>query len=413
LKTEGFDKPFDGEQLTYNNMTYNVVVNRKLDSISSIQYPNKTQYLIEDKKAVHLIGDETITGTKTFTHPIDTVWSNMTKGTAPASNTYNALLYSSDNNDKAMGMVELGYLTNKLTKMTIGVFNGNTTGSADNGVYLELFNDNGVGYAQCPSPTDTTSTSSNHIATTGWVNSVGNNVVHLTGNETISGKKVFSNDYGTFGNAIVLSSSGTNCNFPFSFQLPSYTKGNTPSSALYCGIDFYGSKRTTYQDRIGNIEFSLNTAKLSSVSVQAYDCNSSSSTASSSISIFYPAGGTPYTAAPTPENSDSSTKIATTAFVKSVLSSSGVGLATFSKAASGYYKFTNGLIIQWGYSNKSGSSQKVTFPTAFTTTNYAVTISRYAHEWTEGVIMQTDSYTKTTFNFTVNDPGCHWIAIGY
>ena len=75
--------------------------------------------------------------------------------------------------------------------------------------------------------------------------------------------------------------------------------------------------------------------------------------------------------------------------------------------------FIRGLIVQWGYSGQYGSSKTVTLPTAFTSTNYAVTISRYANEWSEGVIMQTNNYTKTSFDFTVNDPGCHWIAIGY
>lgn len=51
--------------------------------------------------------------------------------------------------------------------------------------------------------------------------------------------------------------------------------------------------------------------------------------------------------ASTPAASSNGTTIATTAFVKSVLSSSGNGLATFSKAANGYYKFSNGLIVQW------------------------------------------------------------------
>lgn len=99
---------------------------------------------------LHKTGTETITGAKTFTQAIDTVRSNMTKGTAPESNTYNVMLWGLDVNSKAMGMVELGYLTDKQTKMTIGAFNGNTTDSADNGVYLELFNDNGTGYAKCP-----------------------------------------------------------------------------------------------------------------------------------------------------------------------------------------------------------------------------------------------------------------------
>lgn len=84
-----------------------------------------------------------------------------------------------------------------------------------------------------------------------------------------------------------------------------------------------------------------------------------------------------------------------------------------SKAQNGYFKLGNGLIIQWGYSNQSGHTTTVTLPTPFTSTNYAVTISRYAKEWAEGVMMQTNNYKTTSFDFTANDPGVHWIAIGY
>ena len=72
-----------------------------------------------DNEVVHLADDETITGYKTFTHSISTVWSNITKGTTPTSNTFNALLWGLDKNNKAMGMIELGHLNDKTTKMTI------------------------------------------------------------------------------------------------------------------------------------------------------------------------------------------------------------------------------------------------------------------------------------------------------
>lgn len=53
---------------------------------------------------------------------------------------------------------------------------------------------NAITYA--PTPTDGTSTTSNQIATVGWINSTGNNIVHLNEMETITGTKTFST-YGT------------------------------------------------------------------------------------------------------------------------------------------------------------------------------------------------------------------------
>lgn len=103
-----------------------------------------------DADVVHLTGTETITGYKTFKQYLIKQNDNITKGTAPSSNTYNVNLNCTDTNNKSMGMIELGYLTDKQVKMTIGAYNGNTSSDGDGGVYLELFNNNGTGYAKCP-----------------------------------------------------------------------------------------------------------------------------------------------------------------------------------------------------------------------------------------------------------------------
>lgn len=118
---------------------------------------------------------------------------------------------------------------------------------------------------------------------------------------------------------------------------------------------------------------------------------------------------------PTPSSSDNSTKGATTAFVKSVLSSSGNGLATYSKSADGYYKFDNGLIIQWGQT-ASGSSTTVTLPTAFTSTNYVVSVG---FETSSGENYAAGYDSKTITGFKIHTSGGaasrskSWIAIGY
>lgn len=52
--------------------------------------------------------------------------------------------------------------------------------------------------------------------------------------------------------------------------------------------------------------------------------------------------------------------------IKYILSSSGNGLATFSKGANGYYKFSNGLIIQWGLVSNANASTPFSYPIPFT-----------------------------------------------
>lgn len=116
-----------------------------------------------------------------------------------------------------------------------------------------------------------------------------------------------------------------------------------------------------------------------------------------------------------PPTSSNGQNVATTTWVRNQLSSSGNGLATFSKTQNGYYKFTNGLIIQWGY-EASGEGVAITLPTPFTTTNYSVaatSVGNDSEQWARLV------NTKTTTSFKMNVGGgasnyaWNWIAIGY
>lgn len=120
---------------------------------------------------------------------------------------------------------------------------------------------------------------------------------------------------------------------------------------------------------------------------------------------------------PTPASSDSSTKAATTAFVKNVLNSSGNGLATISKSANGYCKFDNGLIIQWG--NIEGAPIiDLTFPTAFASTLYKVVANNNANTGNlyaigiAGATRTTTSVTLRTYGGASSYP-VMWVAIGY
>lgn len=120
--------------------------------------------------------------------------------------------------------------------------------------------------------------------------------------------------------------------------------------------------------------------------------------------------------APTPGAASNTTNVATTVWIKNFAKTSGANyMTTFSKAGNGYYKFTNGLIIQWGTSAK-GSSKTVTLPTAFTSTNYKVAVN---NQTTNGGGYYSSATTKTTTNFVIHSSGGatsydnDWIAIGY
>ena len=90
-----------------------------------------------------------------------------------------------------------------------------------------------------------------------------------------------------------------------------------------------------------------------------------------------------------------------------------------STGASGYQKFSGGLIMQWGSVNVGGgwSSAAVTYPTAFTTAtrNIQFTIQGGQLGNTEGALAAS-SISTTGFTITSGYSGAfpvYWLAIGY
>lgn len=124
-----------------------------------------------------------------------------------------------------------------------------------------------------------------------------------------------------------------------------------------------------------------------------------------------------YVTTETPTAGDDSSKIATTAFVKSVLSGSGTGLATYKKDSNGYIKFNNGIIINWGRVHiNAATSATVTLPIAFTSTNYKVVGTIYNTDAGSQKNMGVNNYTTTSFKMYNGQGGVEdydWIAIGY
>ena len=115
-----------------------------------------------------------------------------------------------------------------------------------------------------------------------------------------------------------------------------------------------------------------------------------------------------------PATTSNGTDIATTNFVKSVLSSSGNGLATVKKASNGYIKFNNGIIMQWGRSS-SGKDVTVTLPTPFSSaTSYGVAIVMNLSSGNHyGSTIQ--DATSTSFHLvgSYSTYNAFWVAIGY
>lgn len=121
----------------------------------------------------------------------------------------------------------------------------------------------------------------------------------------------------------------------------------------------------------GDLTVSGNTTLSNALPVASGGTGVTSSTGSGSVvlSASPTLTGTPAIAAATAttaSSGDSSTKVATTAFVDPARS----------HGTNGYQKFSSGLYLQWGQATTSGSTVAVTLPTACASAPYSVTITR-------------------------------------
>ena len=112
--------------------------------------------------------------------------------------------------------------------------------------------------------------------------------------------------------------------------------------------------------------------------------------------------------APTPAIGTDTTQIATAAYVNDMVG--GTGAPAISKAANGYVKMANGLILQWGADSRAYNT--ITFPLAFPTACLQVVAAAdYADPWGFSLVS-----AKTAANFTVGRAranGTIWFAVGY
>ena len=101
--------------------------------------------------------------------------------------------------------------------------------------------------------------------------------------------------------------------------------------------------------------------------------------------------------APTQGTSDNSTKIATTAFVRNLINqfkTDGTlgGIVGGSLTQNGWVKFSNGLILQWGYGEGS-----FTFPISFTEACYSVSLTRSTGNHEHSLILTSKNLTNITW----------------
>lgn len=195
-------------------------------------------------------------------------------------------------------------------------------------------------------------------------------VVHLAGDETITGHKIFTKNIDRNVNVI---------------------RGQIPSSDSYSGIRFIDNNNNW----LAGLEYSLLTDKSSHISLILSDSVEDTTNIKGIIEIGEFNDGNIYTYAP-------------------ACGINGSILTTVNKfkGLNGYFKLGNGLIIQWGYDESTSSGRTITFPTPFISA-YGLSIVKCGQSGVHGdYTCVVGSETLTNFKVFVNTP-IRWIAIGY
>ena len=143
------------------------------------------------------------------------------------TNTYNTgIIHYRDKNGIEYFYTKAYQDTNRIMYEIAGTYGTNSWKNCFQAGYNRT---TGKQFALIPAPSDTTSTSSKQIATTGWVNTVGNNIIHLSGTETITGAKWINNSYIIRGNGEIQFTDTTG-----------YTQSNPPSESIAVGTLRWG-----------------------------------------------------------------------------------------------------------------------------------------------------------------------------
>lgn len=140
-----------------------------------------------DSNAVHKTGNETISGTKSFTGNI-IYKKDIDQSVLPTSSQYYTWSTVQDKNGKYLSYIETTYLATGDVSQAFGARREDSNGTKHTAsITVKVNSDFTKSYRLSESPASTSN--GTDIATTAWVNDA---TVHKTGNETISGTKSFT-----------------------------------------------------------------------------------------------------------------------------------------------------------------------------------------------------------------------------
>lgn len=345
--------------------------------------------------------------------------TGATKGTKPTSNRWQLHYVYTDKNNVLFGGMERGYLSDGTNRINMIVYPGTTNNTNTNAQIGVGFDGSGNWFTYAPTPA--TSDNSTKIATTAFVKSSLGSYLPLSGG-TVTGRIIVSGShtYPASNNGILITNTASNTkdqqHHSISINSNQLTKGTKPSGTVAQSIDFYGKNMTDWKYRLGGIDSRVFKDNTNEMRIFVHKNNAQSTEDVVGIAVGYDKNNAWYTYAPTPASGDSSTKIATTEFVKSVLSSAGVGKVTFANGSStnGWVALNSGLILQWGVV-ASARNQKIMFHRAINVFSIVSIPLSNNDTRSDGFSHHVKSYTTTyfiSFNEHSHQDRIFWMALG-
>jgi hypothetical protein len=240
----------------------------------------------DDSAVVHLTGDETINGVKTYKNHVYIKLNDADITDTPSAETLRSVSFR-DTNNQEIGLLRARKATDGFQYIEIGArneINGTLTSSFITSVVAK----DGTVYSTAQTPASATD-SSTKIATTAWVNNTANSVVHKSGTETVGGLKTFTENLIRKNNNIDYTTApSSNTTNAYYFR----DKNN----------EIYGAFETVNQ---------TNGTNLIRMNVRGQQTKWSSCP----LTLGVDSSGNTFTYAPTPSDSSNSTSIATTAYI--------------------------------------------------------------------------------------------------
>lgn len=293
------------------------------DGIDVTASEGKAEVAVDDT-VVRTSGNQHIDGTKTFNDTIFMdgaasqgvykVFPDVTKGTPPAATVYTSLLGLDKNGATAAAeqenrlvMLEMG-ITPTSTLANLYAYK-NEVGTTTRAVLGVVYPNDGDAYATAP--TTPVAASGNEIVTVNYLKGANSGVVHLAGEETITGDKTFSGtvsfdkDIQLVGGVVEGGDRSPQVDCVLDFN-----RGELPSVNITTGV------RTVSQDdkNLGIFQTYVNTDGATQSTMAAYK-NDADSNATAMLSVIYPVSGDPYVIAPSTRTTPVDNEIVTVDFL--------------------------------------------------------------------------------------------------